>query len=69
MREVGSGRAGGPDEKFFDLGGNVAEWMQTKDGKGKLMGGSADAPADAKQRTSLAAPEYRGFRVVEVRAK
>jgi len=29
------------------------------------MGGSADTPADAKQRTSAAAPEYRGFRVVE----
>ena len=65
LREVGSGRAGGKEEMFFDLGGNVAEWVQTKDGKAKLLGGSADAPADAKQRSSAAALEYRGFRVVE----
>jgi formylglycine-generating enzyme required for sulfatase activity len=65
LREVGV-RAGGPDSLFFDLGGNVAEWVQTKEGKPKLMGGSADAPADPKQRTSTAAPAYRGFRVVEV---
>jgi dipeptidyl aminopeptidase/acylaminoacyl peptidase len=69
LREVGCGRAGGPDEMFFDLGGNVAEWVQTTDGKGKPMGGSADAPADAKQRISLAAAEYRGLRVVEVGGK
>jgi formylglycine-generating enzyme required for sulfatase activity len=65
LRAVGSGRAGGPDDQFFDLGGNVAEWVRKKDGKGELMGGSADAPADARQRISSAAPEYRGFRVVE----
>ncbi len=69
LRAVGAGRAGGTDEQFFDLGGNVAEWVQTKDGKGRLAGGSADTPADAKQRTSQAAPEYRGFRVVEVVGK
>ncbi len=68
LRAVGF-RAGGPDGKFFDLGGNVAEWVITKDGKSKLMGGSADAPADAKQKTSPAGPEYRGFRVVEVPGK
>jgi dipeptidyl aminopeptidase/acylaminoacyl peptidase len=66
LREVGSGRAGGAGEQFFDLGGNVAEWVQAQDGSGKLMGGSADAPADAKQRTNPAAAEYRGFRVVEM---
>ena len=69
LREVGSGRAGGPDGMFFDLGGNVAEWVQGKDGKPKLLGGSADTPADAKQRASQAAAEYRGFRVVEAAAK
>ena len=68
LREVGSSRAG-KDEKFFDLGGNVAEWVQGKDGKAKLMGGSADCPADGKQRASEAAAEYRGFRVVEAARK
>jgi dipeptidyl aminopeptidase/acylaminoacyl peptidase len=63
LREVGSFHGSG-DDAVFDLGGNVAEWVTTPDGKGRLMGGSADAPADAKQRSSQAAPEYRGFRVV-----
>ena len=53
------------DAGVFDLGGNVAEWVTTKDGAGKLMGGSADQPADAKTRSSKAAPEYRGFRVIK----
>jgi hypothetical protein len=29
----------------LDLGGNVAEWVTGKDGKGLLHGGSADAPS------------------------
>jgi hypothetical protein len=48
----------------FDLGGNVAEWVVGKDGKGTLRGGSADTAADPKGRKAEAAPEYRGFRVV-----
>jgi hypothetical protein len=36
-----------------------------KDGKGSLHGGSADSPADSKQKKSQAAASYRGFRVVE----
>jgi dipeptidyl aminopeptidase/acylaminoacyl peptidase len=63
LREVGAGRAAG-DGAVFDLGGNVAEWVTTKDGQGALRGGSADQPADAKRRRNDAAPEYRGFRVV-----
>jgi dipeptidyl aminopeptidase/acylaminoacyl peptidase len=63
LREVGSGRAAG-DAAVFDLGGNVAEWVTAKDGRGLLRGGSADQPADARRRRSDAAPEYRGFRVV-----
>jgi len=56
---------GTPDEELiFDLGGNVAEWVLKKDGKGVLHGGSADRPADAKQGSNRAAPEYQGFRVV-----
>ena len=53
LKEVGSFRAAGTEEAVFDLGGNVAEWTTTKDGKGSVRGGSADAPADAKQRTIL----------------
>jgi dienelactone hydrolase len=64
LREVGSSRGDGEDA-VFDLGGNAAEWVTAADGAGKLMGGSADAPADPKRRASDAAPEYRGFRVVQ----
>ena len=35
-----------------------------KDDDGKLMGGSADAPADAKLRDRKSAPDYTGFRVI-----
>lgn len=63
LKQVGQFKAAG-DEGVFDLGGNVAEWTTAKDGKGKLMGGSADQPADEKVDASKAAVEYRGFRVV-----
>jgi dipeptidyl aminopeptidase/acylaminoacyl peptidase len=65
LREVGSFRAVGGAEAVFDLGGNVAEWVTTKNGKGAVRGGSADAPSDSKQKKNLAAASYRGFRVVE----
>ncbi len=65
LKEVGSFRATGGEEAVFDLGGNVAEWVTTKDGKGAVRGGSADAPSDSKQKKNLAAASYRGFRVVE----
>jgi dienelactone hydrolase len=65
LREVGSFRGVGEDDMLFDLGGNVAEWVTTKDGKGLLQGGSADRPADAKQGANDAGPGYRGFRVVK----
>ena len=64
LREVGSFHGAGDDEKVFDLGGNVAEWVVKKDGTGVLKGGSADQPADAKQAANRAGPEYQGFRVV-----
>jgi dipeptidyl aminopeptidase/acylaminoacyl peptidase len=65
LKEVGSFRAAGSEEAVFDLGGNVAEWVTTKDGQGVVRGGSADAPADSKQRKNQAGASYRGFRVVE----
>jgi formylglycine-generating enzyme required for sulfatase activity len=64
LREVGSGKGAGPDGQVFDLGGNVAEWVVTRDGKGRAAGGSADTPADARLVTRRPAPEYIGFRVV-----
>ena len=70
LKEVGSfhGRAKDDEEPIYDLGGNVAEWVLTRDGKGKVIGGSADCPADAKSNCTPA-PEYVGFRVVRGEAK
>jgi len=65
LKEVGSFHGQGKDdeEPIYDLGGNVAEWVLTRDGKGKVIGGSADCPADTRS-TCSPAPEYIGFRVV-----
>jgi dipeptidyl aminopeptidase/acylaminoacyl peptidase len=65
LKPVGSFAGDGKkdEELIFDLGGNVAEWVLTADGKGKAIGGSADCPSDAKANCS-AAPEYTGFRVI-----
>ena len=70
VKEVGSFHGQGKDdeEPIYDLGGNVAEWVLTRDGQGKVTGGSADCPADAKANCT-AAPEYIGFRVVRGEAK
>jgi dipeptidyl aminopeptidase/acylaminoacyl peptidase len=70
LKEVGSFHGQGKDdeEPIYDLGGNVAEWVLTRDGKGKVIGGSADCPADAKSNCTPA-PEYVGFRVVRGEAK
>jgi hypothetical protein len=65
LKEVGSFKGAGKDDPVFDLGGNVAEWVVAKDGSGRLMGGSADTPVDAKLRSRKPAPEYTGFRVVK----
>jgi dipeptidyl aminopeptidase/acylaminoacyl peptidase len=65
LKEVGSFKGAGTDDLVFDLGGNVAEWVELKDGGGRAMGGSADTPVDAKWRTRKPAPEYIGFRVVK----
>jgi dipeptidyl aminopeptidase/acylaminoacyl peptidase len=66
LKEVGSFKgAGQPEEEWlFDLGGNAAEWVTAKDGTGKIVGGSADRPADPRRRAGPASPEYTGLRVV-----
>jgi len=70
LKEVGSFHGQGKDEEepIYDLGGNVAEWVLTHDGKGEVIGGSADCPADAKSNCTPT-PEYVGFRVVRGEAK
>jgi dipeptidyl aminopeptidase/acylaminoacyl peptidase len=65
LKEVGSFRGAGEDEPVFDLGGNVAEWCASKDGRGKVLGGSADQAADPKARGAQPAPAYIGLRVVK----
>lgn len=62
LKPVGS-FAGKGDDPVYDLGGNAAEWVVTKDGKGKAMGGSADRPVDPKAQGEPRS-EYVGFRVV-----
>jgi formylglycine-generating enzyme required for sulfatase activity len=70
LKPVGSFHGQGRDdeEPIFDLGGNVAEWVLTRDGRGKVIGGSADCPADGKAHCTPA-PDYVGFRVVRGEAK
>jgi len=65
LKPAGSfqGQGGENEEVIFDLGGNAAEWVVAPDGKGKVIGGSADCPADPRS-TCTPAPEYIGFRVV-----
>ncbi|MBS1867149.1 MAG: prolyl oligopeptidase family serine peptidase, partial [Acidobacteria bacterium] len=70
LKPAGSfpGQGSADEELIFDLGGNVAEWVLTRDGKGKVIGGSADCPADPRSNCTPA-PEYIGFRVVRGAAK
>jgi dipeptidyl aminopeptidase/acylaminoacyl peptidase len=70
LREVGSlaGKGKEGEKRIYDLGGNVAEWVLTRDGKAKVIGGSADCPADPNSGC-LPQPEYIGFRVVYGAAK
>jgi formylglycine-generating enzyme required for sulfatase activity len=70
LRPAGSFAGQGKDDEelIFDLGGNVAEWVLTRDGKGKVIGGSADCTADPKANCTPA-PEYVGLRVVRGAAK
>jgi hypothetical protein len=70
LKEAGSFAGAGRDDepRVFDLGGNVAEWAVSKDGRGLLVGGSADRPSDPRASRGEAEPAYRGFRVVRVLA-
>jgi len=65
LRPVGSfaGQGQENEQLLFDVGGNVAEWVLSAEGKGKVVGGSADCPADTRS-TCTPAAEYIGFRVV-----
>jgi dipeptidyl aminopeptidase/acylaminoacyl peptidase len=65
LKPVGSFKGAGELDLVFDLGGNVAEWCVGKDGQGKLLGGSADRPADSKGHEAPSNPAYIGFRVVK----
>jgi dienelactone hydrolase len=64
LREVGRFKGAGKDDKVFDLGGNAAEWVETKDGKGRAAGRSALSVADEKAKPA-SPPEYTGFRVIK----
>ncbi len=56
----------GPSYKgIFDINGNVAEWVTTPDGKGKVMGLAANTAKDSKGKPSKICRCYTGFRVVE----
>ncbi len=69
LREAGRFQGRGEDELVFDLGGNAAEWVIGSEGKGKLLGGSADRAVDSKARAGEAAPAYRSFRVIRGQPK
>jgi dipeptidyl aminopeptidase/acylaminoacyl peptidase len=70
LKPVGSftGQGKESEELIFDLGGNVAEWVQSPDGKGKAIGGSADQPVDSRTPHEPSAA-YIGFRVVRAAEK
>jgi dipeptidyl aminopeptidase/acylaminoacyl peptidase len=59
LKPVGSFAPTKGKAAVFDLGGNVAEWVQ----EGEALGGSADRSVDEQQR-SPPAPAYIGLRVV-----
>jgi dipeptidyl aminopeptidase/acylaminoacyl peptidase len=65
LKPVGSfpGQGKPEEELIFDLGGNVAEWVLTPDGKGQPRGGSADQPADPRASREPGTA-YIGLRVV-----
>jgi dipeptidyl aminopeptidase/acylaminoacyl peptidase len=67
LKEVGSFRSADKKVGIFDLAGNVAEWADDN-GKGMVLGGSADVAVGERPHRSPAA-EYVGFRVVMASVK
>jgi dipeptidyl aminopeptidase/acylaminoacyl peptidase len=69
LKPVGSFQPDGSaeEELIFDLGGNVAEWVLNPDGSGRLAGGCAVQPADAKAQAHRVESPYTGFRVLRGR--
>ena len=63
VKQVGSFKGVGAGELVFDLGGNVAEWALVA-GEGKIVGGSADQPADPHVAVRRSQLNYTGFRLV-----
>jgi hypothetical protein len=70
LKDVGSFHGQGKEDEqpIYDLGGNLAEWVLARDGKGKVIGGSADCPADPKSNCAPAS-ESTAFRVVRGESK
>jgi len=70
LKEVGSfsGKGKEGEKRIYDLGGNVAEWVLTRYGKGKVIGGSADCTSNTSSGC-VPQPEYIGFRIVYGAAK
>ncbi len=68
LKPVGSFKGVGSDELVFDLGGNAAEWSAFGGG-GKIVGGSADMPSDARILARKPRPEYVGFRLIRDQAR
>jgi hypothetical protein len=64
LMEVGSRKPVSDEMLIFDIAGNVAEWCIDNDATGKIMGGSAISPTDAKSGYQAPRMEYVGFRVV-----
>jgi dipeptidyl aminopeptidase/acylaminoacyl peptidase len=62
LKPVGS-FAGQGETPIFDLDGNVAEWVDDGD-KGLVFGPSADRADDARNTATVAAPAYRGLRIL-----
>jgi formylglycine-generating enzyme required for sulfatase activity len=62
LKPVGS-FAGQGEAPVFDLDGNVAEWV-SEEGNGIAFGPSADLPVDSRDTGSVAAPAYRGLRIL-----
>jgi hypothetical protein len=64
LEEVGRRAGAGENGDVYDVGGNVAEWATGADGRGVLVGGSADRPAKSPGLGSSAGEAYRGIRVI-----